>query len=280
MSSEWYYVRGGERSGPCVLVEVRSLLSSGAMPPDTLVWSPGMLGWEPASGTPAFRDVCVRAAAPPPVPTVSGQPGEGMEPAYASSVTTDAWLSTDATGRSAPSGPGGEAADSANAAVAVHPWHRWIARILDLFVFGFALGILVEAVAPGTLDAVDDKLLTLIIFAAWVPVEAFMLAEFGTTLGRALLRIRVTSRAGGSLSLAVALNRSFQVWMRGLAFGLPGVPLVTQIVAYNRLSREGSTSWDSELDLRVAHEPVGAARWICVALIFAFMLYCVIIATP
>ena len=46
VSRVWYYAAGQERRGPFSIEEFRSLVSTGTVTLDTLVWSEGMSGWQ------------------------------------------------------------------------------------------------------------------------------------------------------------------------------------------------------------------------------------------
>ncbi|MBI3880782.1 MAG: DUF4339 domain-containing protein, partial [Verrucomicrobia bacterium] len=54
----WYYAEGGQQKGPVADAEFDSLIQSGAIRPDTLVWREGLAGWQklsearPAAGAP------------------------------------------------------------------------------------------------------------------------------------------------------------------------------------------------------------------------------------
>jgi uncharacterized RDD family membrane protein YckC len=150
---------------------------------------------------------------------------------------------------------------------APHPWHRWFARMVDLFCFGVLFGMMIEILAPGAFARANDIFVNVLLLAAWVPVEALLLATFGTTPGKALLRITLGNADGSRLSFGLALDRSFQVWIGGLGLGLPLVALITEVAGYNRLMTHGATTWDNRLGLRVSHAHVSAARWTAIALI-------------
>jgi len=235
MGTEWYYVRDGERVGPRMREEVQALLSTGTLPPDTLVWSPGMASWTPAHSTPELRASQIPNPAPPPVPA-----GGDQEP---------------------------------------HPWRRWCARAVDIGCFALVLGMVSEIVAPGVLLSANDVVLNVVAMAGLFPVEAILLSTFGTTPGKALLGITVTQADGSRLASGTAFNRSFQVWMGGVGFGIPFVTIITQIVGYNRLTKEGATSWDQALDLRVSHAQLSTVRWIGVAVAVVVVVFLAVVGT-
>jgi hypothetical protein len=71
---EWRYLENGQERGPASEELLRSILEGGDLPPDTLVWTPEMKEWAPASdvfgGGDAAR-VQSRFVAPPVKPLFS-----------------------------------------------------------------------------------------------------------------------------------------------------------------------------------------------------------------
>lgn len=72
MPTSWYYLREGTQYGPVALEEIKGLISSGHLRPDTPVWHEGMAAWAAADTMPEFAD-----AAPPPPPRVSAGDATG-----------------------------------------------------------------------------------------------------------------------------------------------------------------------------------------------------------
>ncbi len=68
--STWHYMKNGAQNGPVTVDEVRSLLTSGGLNSDALVWREGLAGWVPANTLPEFsgaaQPAVVAAAVPPP----------------------------------------------------------------------------------------------------------------------------------------------------------------------------------------------------------------------
>ena len=48
-SVKWYYLDAGQQQGPASTKNLRSLLSSGELPPGTMVWASNMADWQPAN---------------------------------------------------------------------------------------------------------------------------------------------------------------------------------------------------------------------------------------
>lgn len=160
----------------------------------------------------------------------------------------------------------------------IRPWVRYWARMMDILVFSLPMGVVLAVLWPELLASTDpasEWVLGLIIFLAWAFVEPLCLSVFGTTPGKALFRITLRLRSGQQLEYSTALRRSLKVWLKGMGMGLPLVGLITVIVAYNKLKRLGSTSWDAEGGFDVLHRPVGTGR--IMAAIGIFLLFILVV---
>lgn len=157
----------------------------------------------------------------------------------------------------------------------VHPWYRFWARHVDYLIFGVVFAIALALTYPGALKIPEAGFSALTVFA-WIFIEALFLSTWGTTPGKWLCSTVVRDTNGKKITYSVALGRSFNVWVRGVGFGLPIVIFITQIVAHNKLTAQGSTTWDSEGGFKVTHGKVHPVKVIFVILIYA--LYWILIS--
>ena len=148
----------------------------------------------------------------------------------------------------------------------VRPWIRYWARILDAYAFSLIAGFFLYVIAPEFMGRVNEYVLALILLFSWIFVESLLLLSFGTTPGKWLLNIRITSTTGSPITYSQALARSMKVWWRGFGTGFPLVQLVTTIVAYQKLTLNGVTSWDKEEHFAITHEKVGLLRGVVATL--------------
>jgi hypothetical protein len=74
----WYYADGDEERGPVTESQIRSLIGSGAITRDELVWKEGMDDWVPAAEVPGLWD-----SAPPAPPVESAAAGSQQSSARA-----------------------------------------------------------------------------------------------------------------------------------------------------------------------------------------------------
>lgn len=157
-----------------------------------------------------------------------------------------------------------------------HPWRRFWARTFDLFTGGLVAytvcALFIMSIAPdwyaASSDILENRVVAgVLLYLAWVPVEAVFISTVATTPGKWLYGIRILSRMGGRLSFSDALARTASVWFRGDGLGIPLVTLVTRSIAYRRLVRTGSTSWDEALMSVVTHRRWGNVRKVAVVLL-------------
>lgn len=163
-----------------------------------------------------------------------------------------------------------------------HPWRRLFARTVDICTAGFVLFLLLifafSAVMPeqaaGFAKAIENPIIAgIVLYLIWVPAEAVLLSLFGTTPAKWLFGISVVHPSGDLLSFSEALNRSFLVFVQGVGFGIPFVALFTQLFAYRRLTKTGTTLWDTSTSAVVLHKKWGIFRALaCTAAVFAVLI--------
>ena len=163
-----------------------------------------------------------------------------------------------------------------------HPWRRLFARTVDICTAGlvlfmlliFAFSATMPEQAAGFAKAVENPIIaSVVLYLIWLPAEALLLSLFGTTPAKWLFGIRVAHPGGNLLSFAAALNRSFLVFVQGVGFGIPFVALFTQLFAYRRLTKTGTTLWDTSTTAVVLHKKWGVFRALaCTAAVFAVLI--------
>jgi uncharacterized RDD family membrane protein YckC len=159
----------------------------------------------------------------------------------------------------------------------VRPWSRWAARNLDFLLFSFLVGLVIgifEMLTHQSTSNIPDSAFNILFgFVYATVVEPIMLCSWGTTPGKALLKIRLRQQNGAKLSYELALERSFAVWIKGLGIGLPFISLFTLLNSYNVLTKEGKTPWDRDGDFSVSHQVIGPLRvTVIVLLLLSFLV--------
>ena len=163
-----------------------------------------------------------------------------------------------------------------------HPWRRLFARTVDICTAGlvlfmlliFAFSATMPEQAAGFAKAIENPIIaSVVLYLIWLPAEALLLSLFGTTPAKWLFGIRVAHPGGNLLSFAAALNRSFLVFVQGVGFGIPFVALFTQLFAYRRLTKTGTTLWDTSSSAVVLHKKWGVFRALaCTAAVFVVLI--------
>lgn len=146
-----------------------------------------------------------------------------------------------------------------------HPWRRYWARMIDTLALGFGVSIVLAFLAPNVLQ-MPRLLLGFFLHPVVLLIEAVLLSTVGTTLGKALLNVRVRKINGDLPTLFEATVRAFYAWAVGLGAGVPVVSLFTLINAYTGLTRDEVTPWDQSGLFTVSCGRIGAGRIILITL--------------
>ncbi|TSA02762.1 MAG: hypothetical protein D4R81_04445 [Nitrospiraceae bacterium] len=157
----------------------------------------------------------------------------------------------------------------------VYPWRRYFARMTDYVLFGLVSGIFIVIFAPSVFDS-NDLFLNITGSFAWIFIEASLLSSWGTTPGKWLLEIKLRNSNGNKLAFASALNRSFSVWLKGIGVGFPIASLMTMAIAYGRLKRERTTSWDEAGGIALTYKKLVPAKLFLVVLLFVGIILLIV----
>jgi len=167
-----------------------------------------------------------------------------------------------------------------------HPWRRFFARIVDIWTWGllaflvlaFAGAVFLPKAEVSTLQI--QFIVWIVLLVLWIPIEAILLSTVGNTPAKWLFGISVRTKSGHKLSFSQALERSFLVLTQGEGLGIPFVALFTQLFAYRRLTKSGTTLWDKATGCVVTHTSWGAARAIgCVVTVIIVFILLSILST-
>ncbi len=160
-----------------------------------------------------------------------------------------------------------------------HPWLRYFARRLDMaLLYAIICFIIVVGIRLRPISgAVMQPVLMMLSAALLIPVEAFMLHRWGTTPGKWIFGIHVEAKEGRYLTFAEALQRSKQIYIRGMGLGIPVAMLICNVLAYCRLTGRSywhftrydqinypeDMSWDQETE--ITYEDV-RGKWLALPL--------------
>lgn len=124
-------------------------------------------------------------------------------------------------------------------------WKRFIARLIDSLLLSIGLALMLAIFDPTLLSDLD-VMFGFVVLAIWVMLEPVFLSTLGTTFGKWLFNISIRDVNNNKLSFLKAFKRSFLIWFKGLAMGLPIISLVAQFAEYKNLTKKGETSWDQQ----------------------------------
>jgi hypothetical protein len=151
------------------------------------------------------------------------------------------------------------------------PWNRLAARMFDYAIWGLVLALLLsELRAAGLIPAAaafwlgHPLIAPIVITAAWIPVEALLIAALGTTPGKWLFGVYLQfsisdayARRDTRTQIRRGLSRAVRVWWSGIGCGVPFLAPILIAIAYERLARDQETDWDFAEDCLVTHGPAG-----------------------
>jgi len=258
--AETYFVARDEKQiGPFTDDELLRAIREGRYEADDLLWQDSVGDWRPLGEVGPFKHQFGSAEAvdakqwaePPSPPPITEIPPVAPPPAHGGELIR----------------PG----DSDSVIAQRRPIVRYAARLIDMGIFIFIAIPIGSALGLGFTS--DSFLLVdMLMLALLVPVEALVLAQFGTTPGKAFMRMRVIRDDGQRLDIGTAMSRSAKVWLLGWGLGIPIVSVVTRILAFARLMSEGRTAWDTQCGTRVLHQPVGFVRGVLAVILIFFLI--------
>ena len=272
MSKIWYLsADGSAQEGPITSKEVMARLEEKSEGSASFVWRAGLDNWREIRSVSEFVSLDMNApfGFPKTMSTEGGFRHDSKEDIIPSQI-----------GRHNLTTP--ESTMSSSALVNHHPWRRFFARTVDLLIWStaasFLIGLLLAMFTPQLVNrfvALTSNMYIagIVFYFLWIPVEATLLTLFGTTFGKWCFGISVEQQDRGNLDFGTALNRTCLVWLKGDGLGLPLVTLITRIVAYNKLTSTGITSWDEECKTDVLHKKWGIVRAVmCTVLIVVLVV--------
>src|SRR3990167_7263957 len=118
------------------------------------------------------------------------------------------------------------------------PWPRFFARAIDYTLLS-TIFILITQREAGFIDGLTIQALSM-------PIEALLLALFGTTIGKWLLRIEIRDINNNKPLFLNALKRSFYVFVYGCGLDIPVINLFFLGSSHNQLIDYGATKWDKD----------------------------------
>jgi uncharacterized RDD family membrane protein YckC len=231
---QWYYASQGRQSAPIDETELESLVRTGVVRPDTLVWHEGLDTWKPYS-------TLAGPAQPPPMPSVASGPGMGYCAECGRVFPLSELVAIGNVTICASCKPlhlqrlreGGYALGMVRYGGF---WVRVVARTIDSFalgIVGWIFQIPLLFLIPTNLAASQDPmalvvprtlailgiatLLNLILVVAY---EVYFLSTRGATPGKMVFGLKVVRADGSGISRGLAAGRYFASWVSYLTLGI------------------------------------------------------------
>ena len=133
-----------------------------------------------------------------------------------------------------------------------HPWRRFFARLVDTWVFLLLAFFIFSLLGQTILSIPSDKSTALIKFIlllttfllfialALIIIESIFPSCFGTTPAKYCFGIKILAADGQKLKFLTSLKRTFYMLFFGCALNLPILQIITQILSYFRLKKQGN----------------------------------------
>lgn len=138
---------------------------------------------------------------------------------------------------------------------AFYPWRRYLARALDLSLYGLFwtwVETMVFHINLGNRGTMFSLLDTYLGYGLMLLLEPLLLHFFGWTPGKLLLGLRVEG-ADGRLGLKEAYARTWEMFGSGMGYGIPIFSLVREWQSYRRCSENEVQPWDIGTHYEVAY---------------------------
>lgn len=132
--------------------------------------------------------------------------------------------------------------------LSIEPGARWLARTVDITIFGFGFvivfGFFSLMILPDNIFNIYNigNTLNFYFLLVYIFIESTMLAIWGTTPGKFLVNIQLLPLNQRKLTFGLALKRSFLVWIYGMGLGTGQI--ITYLYWLINLDRKGITRWD------------------------------------
>ncbi len=237
-----HWIKDGKKQHPTTVAELISMLQTGAIDDTTLAWHKGCSQWMPLKDLPAlqsfFGKETIKEEEPP------SEPEQQQEHAKVETKAGEEPAKTEFSAKDLQE----QLKDKSVIMLKMPtPFHRFLARMLDLCLYGFIYMLILNW--RGIPWSQGLELSNPFVWFFFIPIEAAVISHFRTTPGKALLGIRLYSLQGqDGLNIGNCLKRSFLVFALGVGMMLVLSPIPIFLIAlglsYRKLTKQGYTSWD------------------------------------
>jgi Tfp pilus assembly protein PilF/uncharacterized RDD family membrane protein YckC len=160
------------------------------------------------------------------------------------------------------------------------PMRRFFARTFDLmwetllvsFLLGLLLGVCSPAFAEWIVSSWAVLFFNFLCLPAGLVLDASVYSLIGSTPGKALLGLEVTTLDGSRLSFARYAVRNLWMWVGGLCLGIPLLSLITMIGEAQRLGGGHPASYDEYPAFRVWGKRLSLGRKLAFGIVLVALL--------
>ncbi len=240
-----WIVKEGEKEGPFEEYQLRGRIQSGDLDADTPAWYEGMEKWG------CLRDITVFAG------EFDAKKGadveellEALEPFLEKGKEEE--LPTPYRGLK----------------------RRFFARWVEILVYQTLLFALFVLTGKDLYDFIGNQSFLIFHLIPLFLLEAWILSQWGTTPGKALMRLKVETGDGASLSYLKALLRTARVWFLGVGALMPLLLLIGHVLGAISVKKFGAALWDFRSKQYVVKTgKVSGRSWGTVALLIVVSLF-------
>lgn len=242
MHEEWWYSTGKSEKGPVSMDALRKMLVEGSLSANSLVWREGMAAWAPVAEVTDLNQAT--RALPPEPPRLTER---------------EQLISLPLAG----------------------PWRRFFARLIDLWVIALPTAFIVSyALASYSLSFAlwmqrpeSEYIFGWLLVPLVLAIEGIIFGLFGTTVGKGLLGVKVTTVSALRPTASQYFQRLVGVYWYGLGTGFPFVNLFTMARQYGRLDDGKQAGYDEgRFNVKAKAPKLGALRLIA-ALVVIVVLF-------
>lgn len=164
-------------------------------------------------------------------------------------------------------------------------WRRLFARIVDNYLY-FAIAAVVVGLLTSlpmfktqspSAQAVMGGITAVLALIIWLSLttffEAFLISNYGSSLGKFLLNMQVLNKDDSRLDFSQSVSRSLRVLLFGCFLHLPLISILGFASAADRIEKFGQTSWDEKGDTKVHFEKPKLWGMIIVAIILIIPVF-------
>ena len=237
--NEWWYSDKNKKIGPIRIENLTTIFQKGKINQKTMVWQEGMTEWMPLHDVEALKMLIT--ALPPPLPK--------------------------------------EAIGNIQSYALAKRWPRFFARLFDIWwenlAVGLVLGISLVWFSAGFAEWIIRPGRGLLFGLFCLPIvlifDVLIYKIIGNTPGKAILGLKVTTIDCKSLGFVQYLIRNFELWVTGLALGIPLINLFTLVYQSKRLGKGDQASYDESVGFRVQAKPSFWLRKVVFGCAFFFL---------